>query len=92
MGADGDIIVFLAAPSSKTIFLSFIFYQDLECSFLWSKITNVSAYKQIAVSKGDWARVVFIQMGGSVRMGAALYVVVGIGISVLGQFMLYISY
>lgn len=75
----------------KQSFLSFIFYQDLERSFLWSKITNVGVYKQMGMTKAGWAGVVFIQTGGSMRMDALLYVMVGIGFSVLEQFMLYIS-
>lgn len=37
----------------KQSFLSFIFYQGLECSFLWSKITNVSV-----CNKWVWLRLV----------------------------------
>lgn len=57
--------------------------------FFVSKITNLSVYTQISMTKAGWARIVFNQTGGSVRWGEPLYVVVGISILVLGQFMLY---
>lgn len=40
-------------------------------------------YKEIGMTKAGWARAVFIQIGGSVRIGVPLCLVMGIAVPVL---------